>query len=179
MTLEQVSDVVQIISGLAATVTLVYLTFQIRQNARHQRGAISHSRSAHVQQLMRSLAGSDELMKTVLRGWAGDQTLNDVQANQFFWVVSAAITMFQDTYHQRREGMVSPLMYDSALRTMTFQLTQPGARAVWLIARETYEPAFVAFIDQVMARTPVAAGSADMAGRWRALAAEQAGAPSG
>jgi hypothetical protein len=172
MLLKDVSALVDIFSGAAVAVTLVYLAFQIRQNAKHQRGTISHSRSAHVQQLMRSAATSDALMETVLKGWAGDQGMTRVQVNQFYWFVAALLTMFQDTYHQRREGMVSPLMYDSSLRTLRFQLAQPGTRAAWLVGRETFEPSFATFIDELIAATPLAS-TADVAERWRALAAER------
>ena len=169
MTLQQLTDVVDIFSGIAVAISLVYLAFQLRQNARHQRGAISHSRSQHVQLTMQTTAASEPMMKVLLRGWAGDPTLSAVEANQFFWFVGAVFTMFQDTFHQNRNGMVDPLMYESACRTMRFQVGQPGVRAAWLIARGSYEPSFVAFIDQMMRDTP-AAFTADVAPLWRQAA---------
>ncbi|HEX8570652.1 MAG TPA: hypothetical protein VF699_12140 [Caulobacteraceae bacterium] len=170
-TVEQLSNVVETVSGVAAAITLLYLTFQIRQSAKHQRGNMSHSRSAHVQQVMRATAASDGLMETVLRGWAG-APLDRVETNQFYWFVSALLTMFQDTFHQRQVGMVSSLTYDSSVRTMQLQLAQPGVRAVWIIARGGFEPSFAAFVDGLMRRTPMAF-TGDVAARWNALAAEE------
>lgn len=176
MTLQQLVDIVEIFSGIAVAISLVYLAFQLHQNARHQRGAISHSRSQHVQLTMQTTAASEPMMKVLLRGWAGDTTLSPVETNQFHWFVGAIFTMFQDTFHQRRNGMVDPLMYDSACRTMRFQMGQPGVRAVWLLARPAYEPSFVAFIDQMMRDTP-AAFTADMSEAWKR--AVQGGEPAG
>jgi hypothetical protein len=167
MTFEEVSSLVDTLAGVAAAITLLYLTFQIRQSARHQRGNISHSRSTHVQQLMRDTAASDLFMATLLKGWAGEP-LDRIQANQFYWFVCAFATLFQDTFHQHKEGMVSLRMYDSAVRTMAFQMSQPGARAAWALARGSFEPEFVAFVDDLIRRTPCAF-TADVAAQWRVL----------
>ena len=172
MTLQQAAHVVSIVSGIAVAISLLYLTFQIRQSAKHQRGVIGHGRTAHVQLLMKSVADSPVLMETVMRGLTGDPGLTPVQVNQFYWFVSAILVTFQDTFHQRCEGMVSSLMYASAVRTMAFQLSQPGTRAVWAMTRGTFEPRFVAFIDKLMRDTPVVP-AADLPERWKALAAEE------
>ena len=156
MTLQELAQVVSIVSGVAVPISLLYVTFQIRQSAKHQRGVIGHGRAAHVRQLMQAVADSPALMETVIRGMAGDSSLERVQVNQFYWFMSAIFVTFQDTFHQRREGMVSPLMYDSAVRTMRFQLSQPGTRAVWILGRGSFEPRFVAFIDKLIQDTPVA-----------------------
>ena len=172
MTLQELAQLVSIVSGIAVPISLLYVTFQIRQSARHQRGVIGHGRAAHVQQLMQAVAASPPLMETVMRGMAGDARLERVQVSQFYWFVSAIFVAFQNTFHQRCEGMASSLMYDSAVRTMRFHLSHPGTRAVWILGRDSFEPRFVAFIDQLIRDTPVSLAT-DLPERWKIVSAEQ------
>lgn len=76
MTLAQLADIAALVSGAAVAVSLVYLAVQMRQRARHQRGA--SAMAEHMQGLIQTAATSPELMDAVLRGWAGDPALGRI-----------------------------------------------------------------------------------------------------
>ncbi len=174
MTLAQWADVATLVSGGAVAVSLLYLAIQIRQSARHQRGAISHGRAEHMQALIQSATTSPELMDSILRGWAGDPTLGRIGYHQFYWFVFAILVMFEDTYRQFEQGMIGRPVYNSAVKATRFHLGQPGARAVWRLARGSFEDDFVQFVDDLAAQTPVGF-TGDTRAAWLALVAEGEG----
>jgi hypothetical protein len=148
MTLSDMANLGTLLSGITVALSLVYLARQLKQNARHQRGMVGHGRVEHVQQLIQSLSGSRAQMDIMLRGWAGDGDLDRVEFHQFYWSVFSIFVTFEDTYNQYQEGMICRTVYNSALKSMRHQLAYPGARAVWVIARESFEKGFAAFMDQ-------------------------------
>ena len=165
MTLADMANLSTLLSGAAVAASLVYLARQLRQGARHQRGMVGHGRVEHVQQLIASLAGSKPQMEKMLRGWAGDASLDRIEFHQFYWSVFAVLVTFEDTYNQFNERMICRTIYASALRSMRVQLSYPGVRAAWLVARDTFEPGFAVFIDQ-LAREAAAKAPIDRRQEW-------------
>ena len=162
-------------SSLAVAVSLVYLTYQLRQNAKHQRGTIGHGRTERVQQLVQYVA-DPAFMETVERGWAGDPTLEPVRVNQFYWFAYGVVVTFEDTWQQHRRGMIEPAVFATACAQMHFQVSRPGLRAAWRMMRSTFEPGFAGYMDALVRKTPAAAPR-DMAAEWKALAAEETAGP--
>jgi hypothetical protein len=175
MKLADAASIGTLISSIAVAISLVYLTFQIRQSAKHQRGAISHGRAQQFQNRISSVCASPELMETILRGWAGDPTLGAIQSNQFYWFVFSIFVMFEDIHHQFEQGMIGRPTYQSAVRTMRRQLSLRGSRAAWLIARESFEDRFVAFVDD-LAREHPSDQTGDHHATWKALVAQSSAA---
>ncbi len=149
MTLSDMADLGTLASSVAVVASLLYLSIQVRQSAVHQQGVMGQGRAQTLQEMVRAISASPQHMEVMLRGWAGDPTLNRVLFNQFYWSCYSVFVTFEDTYHQRADGMIGRPAYHSALRAMEMQLSQPGVRAAWRIARDTFEPGFVAFIDSL------------------------------
>lgn len=174
MSLTDLAAIASVFSSAAVAVTLVYLAWQLRQAAKHQRGTIGHGRTERVQHLVGYVA-DPAFMETVTRGWAGDATLEPVRVNQFYWFAYGVVVTFEDTFHQFRRGMVEPVVFETACAQMRFQASQPGMRAAWRMMRGTFEPGFAGYVDGIMRETPAAAPR-DMAAEWKAqVAGERAG----
>jgi hypothetical protein len=175
MNLQAWADISTLVSGGAVLASVLYLAVQVRQGARHQRGAIGHGRSQHIQSLIQSVSGSPALAETILKGWAGDPSLDRVAYTQFYWFVFAIFVAFEDTFLQYREGMIGKPVFNSARKATTFHLSQPGSRAVWQIARGSFDDGFVAYMDELMGATPPRL-SGDSWEVWKSLVAQEAAA---
>jgi hypothetical protein len=129
---------------------------------------VGHGRVEHVQHLIGLVSGSRAQMEITLRGWAGDLSLDQVEFQQFYWSVFAIFVTFEDTWNQYQEGMICRTIYTSAQRTMRRQLAQPGVRAAWVISRDTFDPGFAAFMDQ-LAREGASLTAGDPRQDWMEL----------
>ena len=177
MKLSDLSDIAQVISGLAVLASLIYLSLQIRQNT------LSHRASALA---TRSLSAREQLMKLVepqvaalvLRGHAGDKSLSVLENYRYNAYVTAFFTGIDEQFWLSQEGILDKQVFDSQCVVLLGYLSQPGARTVWQFWKPRASPALRAFVE---ARLPAltAAPFSPFEERWNAavVAASATSAP--
>src|SRR5258708_991482 len=79
MTLSDFATFSTAISGLAVTASLIYLALQTHQNSKHSRALIQQGRAAQFQDLISQWAADPALAEVVMRGGAGDLTMDPIQ----------------------------------------------------------------------------------------------------
>jgi hypothetical protein len=167
-----------IVSSVAVVVSLIYLSFQLRQNSLHQRNAMQQRCAARNVDLISRTAESD-IATAMLRVRMADPDLEPVQLEQFLRVLTAIFLNFEDGYLLRQSGMLDAASVESdaeALRGHIF--AQPGYRIAWQMLRSGMQPDFRAHMDALMAKAPIVP-SPDCSAIWRRPIAERAAASPG
>ena len=184
MTLVDLANIAQLVSAGAVIVSLVYLAIQIRQNtiqiranSRVARLALQEDFVATQQESMMRLAENPELYRIWRLGSTAPERMSDEERERF------GMLLFSQMYRyammvQARE--IDPLAQDRALLQLGLMLRLPAFRSWWERQRYlfAFDAAFVAIIDERIARDPVAgadgeggaASSTDTSrvDRWRA-----------
>jgi hypothetical protein len=173
MTLSTVVALTSCFSNLAVLVSLVFLLRQLRQSARHQQATVRHGRIQQLQMIYQQ-ASEGDFTETVLRGYAGDASLDRADCNRFVWFASTLFNMFENMFDQHRDGIIDRDTFASSILSMRSQLALPGMRAAWMVVRERYEKIYAHYVDRLLATTP-ADGAPDLSTAWRGFASEISG----
>ena len=154
MSLSDLSSIGSLVSGVGVMISLIYLSLQIRQSSRNQQATIHHDRVARMQEWSASISSNRESMDCWIRGNAGDNTLDSNQTCRYGLLVFADMLLFQEYFHQRREGMLNAARYSTNLRILRSQCPELGFRAAWQTMIPLFEPRFVASVNQMMQEFP-------------------------
>lgn len=153
MSLSDLSSIGSLVSGVGVMVSLIYLALQIRQSSRNQQATIHHDRFARMQEFSGSIASDRDSMDCWIRGNAGDDTLDANQTCRYGMLVFADMLLFQEYFHQRREGMLNTARYSTNLRILRSQCPELGFRAAWHTMTPLFEPHFVTSVNKLMQET--------------------------
>jgi hypothetical protein len=172
MTLTTIVALTGVLSNLAVLGSLIFLMRQMRQNARHQQATMRHGRVQQLQ-LIYQQASEADFTDTFIRGQAGDTSLDARDCNRFVWFAATMFNMFQNMFDQHRDGIIDKTTFATAQTSMRYQLAMPGTRAAWTVLRDHYEIGFVAYLDALMADTPMD-GVPDVSAAWRSAVPQSA-----
>src|SRR5579871_5221875 len=123
-------NLASLLSSAAVLVSLIFLARQIRQSARNQRSVMDRGRSQQVGEWLR-FASSADLAPIVMRGNAGDPTLDGLSLHRYLWSLYPLFLHFEDSYYQYRDGMIGEGQYASILGHLKDEFSAPGFRAAW------------------------------------------------
>ncbi len=153
MTLSDLANIGSFISGIAVLISLVYLALQIRQASKHTLAAMHEARAAAINTYLQPLANDPVLLDVVLRGNAGDPSLDRLESWRYCYVLLAFISGYEEQFYQHRNGTVDEAHHTSFVNVMTWRCCEPGFRAAWSIVGSSYGREFVAFVNGLMANT--------------------------
>ena len=169
MTLSDVATFSTAISGLAVTASVIYLALQTHQNAKHSRALIQQGRATQFQNLITQWAADPTLAEVVMRGGAGDLTLDPVQGYRFMFTMIAVFYNWEDGFYQHRDGLIDDERHLGTVALIKQRFQAPGFRAVWQFLRATYGPDFQRFMDGLISDASVTDQPGAGAATWRAL----------
>jgi hypothetical protein len=174
MTLSDLASIGSLVSGVAVLVSLVYLSLQIRQNARHSKALIQQGRAARIADTALRLAElreSDGLDKC----FEGSPDVSAKDLARFLYTCRAAFVSAEDSFFQKRNGLLDDIAFQSYEASLRVGFGAPGLGAGWLMTREMYEPEFRAYMDGMLgdARSNASGASRGLA-NWRRTLDERA-----
>ncbi|MBV9419058.1 MAG: hypothetical protein JO348_04730 [Alphaproteobacteria bacterium] len=178
MTLADIAAISSAISGIAVVASLVFLYFQVRQVGeqvkqaeKNQQAAIRQGRTNRIVEIKLAIL-EPGIAEAVAKGENGDENITSLQLAQFKNYLVAHINHLEDSFYQHEDGLLPDSAFETVIGGARGSLAKPGYRAGW----RTYEPArhgaFAAFMEKLIAETPLAAQSDDPLASWRKLLAE-------
>jgi hypothetical protein len=151
MTLATFATLSTAISGVAVTVSLIYLIIQTRQDMRHTRALIHQGASARTIAIV--LANqAPEAMAAWIAGNGGDPTPEEIQRGQFFLMCQTSVTALEDIFSQYNSGLMQEEVFARNCFLHRGLLAGPGYRAYWNAQRAEISkiaPKFCAFVDSL------------------------------
>lgn len=151
MTLTDFATVSTAISGVAVTISLIYLAVQTHQNTRNTRALIHQGSAARTVDILTSLM-NPEYCAAWIEGNDGKATPETIRARQFFFHCSIAINAMEDQYLQHKSGLVSGEQFGRVSETFRGLLSEPGMRRFWNADRARIvgaAPGFCAYVDSL------------------------------
>lgn len=154
MTLSDFTQLCTAVSGIAATISLIYLTIQTYQNAKHTKALLQQGQTNRVVTTLVAMASPD-LAAAWLAGNGTEPTPKGIKDVQFAQLCNALVYDMADFYNQHSDGLAKGEQFRHACVGYQVLLQQPGMRAYWKAWRnERIEaaPEFIAFVDSLADR---------------------------
>ena len=149
MTLSDFAALSTSVSGIAVTVSLIYLIIQTRQNVRHTRGLLVQGASARTIAIILANQSRD-VMTAWIEGNGGQATEEAIRKGQFQLMCQGSVTALEDIFSQHTDGLMRDEVFARNCFLHRALLSQPGMRAYWTAQRDgigNVAPKFVAFVD--------------------------------
>ena len=160
MSLSDFASLMTAISGIAVTVSLIYLAIQTRQNVKHTRALIHQGASARTTSIILTNQGA-EPCAAWLEGNGEKSTPEAVRKVQFFLMCQCSLTALEDIFSQHNDGLMQDEAFARNCHIHRGLLTEPGYRAYWNAQRAEVAgiaPKFAAFVDSLCTGEPKAFG---------------------
>jgi len=171
MSLSDLASVGGFVSGLAVMVTLVFLFLQMRQSNLNQRALMQQGRSTRASVAILNIS-EPYLAQCYVRGVRADPTLSEHEVWSFWSMVTAQHLSWEDSYLQHRAGMLDAEGFASDDAVLRVTCGFAGHRRIWRFVGPTLAPTYRAYVDRIIAATPLAE-PIDFAALW-ALPSETA-----
>lgn len=151
MSLSEVASVATAVSGLAVTISLIYLAIQTRQNVRQARALIQQGTAARTTTILLGWMSSGAVALWI-EGNGGKATPELIRQRQYYYHCGIAMIAMEDYFSQRELGLLSDEQFSRGRETFRNTLKEPGLRAYWLKQRDIVAkaaPNYCAFIDSL------------------------------
>lgn len=155
----EIASIASAVSGLTATVSLIYVGIQIRLSMRHTRALIQQGTTARTANILLGFMKA-EAVAVWIEGNGGTPTPELIRERQFHNQCGIAMIAMEDYFSQHELGLLSAEHFSRGSETFRNRLKEPGLRAYWMKQREILAaaaPSYCAYIDSLCAgkTTPV------------------------
>jgi hypothetical protein len=173
MTLSDLASLGSVVSGIAVLVSLVFLYFQmrqmteqVRQSEKNQRAAVRQGHAAiSMDYHMRIAEGHlTDVFSSIANG-AEKPELGELR--QFLRMALALFLLQDEMFEQYAEGLISERHFAGFVGSMKRTMSMPGMRVAWRVLGDGHGDEFRAFVEKMIAETPLAAPLLSP-GRWSA-----------
>jgi hypothetical protein len=151
VSLSEIASIASALSGLAATVSLIYVGIQIRQSVRHTMAQIHQGTAARTTTILLGRMNADTVAAWI-EGNGGTPTPELIRKRQFQDQCGLAMIAMEDYFSQHELGLLSEEQFSRGVATFRNSFKEPGLRAYWLQQREIMAkaaPKYCAFIDSL------------------------------
>jgi hypothetical protein len=159
MSLADLASLSTAISGLAVTLSLIYLALQVHQNTKHTRALIHQGRIARIGELA-MISAEPDMASMIVTGMDAKATPEDVRRFRFQCWCAASFYGWQDSFAQHRKGLIDEDIFIQMRSAVARAVSTPGVRAEWDTRIRQPGTAFAAFVDEVIATLPKSAPAA-------------------
>jgi hypothetical protein len=108
MSLQDWSNLAQVIGALAVVISLVYVGFQVKRNTGAVRSATSQAVHNNYADWYMSMVGDAELNRIAIKGLKDYSSLNEIEKARFIETFMAFTAYSQNAFYQWREKSLSP-----------------------------------------------------------------------
>jgi hypothetical protein len=132
--------------------SIIYFAIQVRGQTRERRQAAVNALTQQWGDLTRALHENAEFTALFLRGVQSFGNLDAVSKLRFSAFQNRFFKNFEGMYYSKREGILSPELWEEIERTMSDFLAYRGVRQWWETRKHWHTEAFARVVDAIIAR---------------------------
>lgn len=151
MSPSEIASIASAVSGLTATVSLIYVGIQTRLSVRHNRALIQQGTTARTTNTLLGWMNS-EAAAAWIEGNGGTATTELIKERQFYCHCGIAMIAMEDYFSQHELGLLSDEHFSRGSETFRDRLREPGLRTYWMKERVLMlkaAPSYCAYIDSL------------------------------
>ncbi len=151
MSPSEIASIASAVSGLTATISLIYVGIQTRLSVRHTRALIQQGTAARTTNILFGWMNA-EAVATWIEGNGGTATPELIRERQFYYHCGIAMIAMEDYFSQHELGLLSDQQFSRGSETFRNRLKEAGLRAYWMKQRDILAkaaPGYCAYIDSL------------------------------
>jgi hypothetical protein len=151
MSPSEIASIASAVSGLTATLSLIYVGIQTRLNVRHNRALIQQGTAARTTSILLGWM-NPEAVAAWIEGNGGTPTPELIRERQFHYHCGIAMIAMEDYFTQHELGLLSDEQFLRGSETFRDRLREPGLRSYWSKQRILMLkaiPKYCAYIDSL------------------------------
>jgi len=156
MTLSDFATFCTAVSGIAVTISIVYLALQTHQNVKHTRALINQGRITLIAEMLLKQTDAD-VAAAYLAGTGREATPDAVRRIQFEAFATAQMFGWQDSFSQHERGLLDDDIYRAMRASVAQAMVHPAFREAYQVRFRTQGTKFCAFVDDAIAKLPQSA----------------------
>ena len=146
MNWEAVSAIGQVVGAVAVVISLIYLTNEVRNNARATRLSSMRSLSDAINQYFKTIAEDADLAELWYRGIYEFESNKGANLMRFSSLMDYLFRIYEDMYYQHREGHLDARVREGFKAIMRDINAYPGIQAWWRSRAHWFSQQFRQFI---------------------------------
>jgi hypothetical protein len=164
MNWEMLTAIGQLATVFIGVPSIIYFAIQLREQTRERRQSAVNALTVQWGDLTKALHENAEFTALFLRGVQSFHDLDAVSKLRFSAFQNRFFKNFEGMYYSRREGILTPELWEEIERTMSDFLAYDGVRQWWGTRKHWHTEAFVRVVDAMIARcdTPSAYSTYDL-----------------
>jgi heme/copper-type cytochrome/quinol oxidase subunit 1 len=147
VTLNELGNLGEFISGLAVVVTLVYLAIQIRHNTRAVRSSMHQDMIESTLRIAESVSDTDDLGRIVLHADDDYDELTEVERIRFDAYAERVFNNFESVFYSYRNSMIEEDLWESWESSYLTDISRTSMRRYWHDERPQHLRVFLYFVD--------------------------------
>ena len=155
MTLNELGNLGEFISGLAVVVTLVYLAIQIRHNTRAVRSSMHQDMIESTLRIAESVSDTDDLGRIVLHADEGYDELTDVERIRFDAYAERVFNNFESVFYSYRNSMIEEDLWESWESSYLTDISRAAMRRYWQEESPQHLRDFMDFVEEFYRTHPL------------------------
>jgi hypothetical protein len=152
MNWEMLTAIGQLATVFIGVPSIIYFAIQLREQTRERRQSAVNALAVQWGDLTKALHENAEFTALYLRGIQSFHGLDVVSKLRFSAFQNRFFKNFEGMYYSRREGILSPELWEEIERTMSDFLAYDGVRQWWETRKHWHTEAFVLVVDAMIAR---------------------------
>ncbi len=155
MSLESLAYLAEIVGGIGVIASLIFVGFQIRQNAQATRAATMASVMEQWAQNYQSLSENKKLAEVVWTGAQDPNAVTGVDRWRFTMACSRFFHYWHNAYYQWTSGSLDSNTWSGQRGNMVNLLTLPGVRTVWNERKHVLPENFQTYVEtEILTKSP-------------------------
>lgn len=154
LTLEELANLGEFISGIAVIASLIYLAAQIRQNTKTVKSSTLIGNTEIFSNIFLKVSDKDHI-SAYNYGSSGREDIRPTEFSQFILQARVLFLGFENQYYQFINGSFDEATYKGYERAISEQLLSfRGFRMYWQMCKHLFSPVFATHVDELIANTP-------------------------
>jgi hypothetical protein len=163
MSLSDLASLGSFVSGLAVLVSLLFVGFQLRQNAQAVRATASQAHSANYHSIVGPLSANAELARIWLNGLSHYEEQSNEDRARFILFTTGLFRFWEASRVQWRHGQLDKEHWQTVEETVRIFVSQPGIRSFWKVRGHSHSTEFQDWFESLPSSTSGLAEAYD----WR------------
>jgi hypothetical protein len=131
MSLQDWSNLAQVIGALAVVISLFYVGFQVKKNTSAVRSATAQAVHNNYADWYMNISNDAELNRIAIKGLKDYASLGEIEKARFIETFMAFLSYSQNAFHQWREKSLSPPLWGGWELLVMNLLSSPGGKEFW------------------------------------------------
>jgi hypothetical protein len=155
VTLNELGNLGEFISGLAVVVTLVYLALQIRYNTRAVRSSMHQDMVESTLRIAESVSDNADIARIVLKADEDYGSLTKEEQVRFEAYAERVFGNFESVFYSYRNSMIEEDLWESWESSFLDDISRDSMRRFWKDERPLHLRDFMDFVDKYYRTHPV------------------------